>query len=221
VFALAHLGVIKKRRPRFVFGLGIGPTALELDWQDGTLRLAWMFQRAPHVGKPLQPRSAVAEAIGVPPSALMPKLPLQAGSSGLSFLLVPLRTRRAVDAAAPDRGALRAFYTRLNVQELPLFIFTTESGADGATVYGRMFAPGLGVAEDPATGSACGPLGAYLVRHGLVPRNKADSIVIAQGVKMGRPSRILVAVDSDSQGNVREVRVGGESVLIGEGTLKI
>ena len=97
-----------------------------------------------------------------------------------------------------------------------LFIFSTEPGADGATAYSRM----LGAAsEDPATGSASGPLGCYLVKHGLVPADKAGSIVSAQGVKMGRPSRIHIRIDV-SGGEITRVRVGGTSVLVGEGRLR-
>ena len=72
-----------------------------------------------------------------------------------------------------------------------LFIFSTEPGADGATAYSRM----MGANEDPATGSASGPLGCYLVKHGLVPPDKAGAIVSTQGVKMGRPSRIHIKLD--------------------------
>jgi trans-2,3-dihydro-3-hydroxyanthranilate isomerase len=82
-----------------------------------------------------------------------------------------------------------------------------------------MFAPGLGVAEDPATGAASGPLGCYLVRHGLVPREKAQQIVSVQGVKMRRPSRIHIAIGGDAQ-KMSDVRVGGSAVLVGEGELR-
>jgi trans-2,3-dihydro-3-hydroxyanthranilate isomerase len=81
-----------------------------------------------------------------------------------------------------------------------------------------MFAPDLGVPEDPATGSASGPLGAYLVRHNVVAPDKAETIVSLQGVKMGRPSHVHIAIGSDA-GEITSVRVGGEAVLVGEGTL--
>ena len=77
----------------------------------------------------------------------------------------------------------------------------------------------MGANEDPATGSASGPLGCYLVKHGLVPADKAGSIVSAQGVKMGRPSRIHIKIDL-AGGEISRVRVGGTSVLVGEGRLR-
>ena len=99
-------------------------------------------------------------------------------------------------------------------------IDSPEPGTDGATVYSRMFAPELGVAEDPATGGASGPLGCYLVRHKIVPPEKAGSILSLQGVKMGRPSHIHIAIGADG-GEISSVRVGGESVLAGEGIVYI
>ena len=87
-------------------------------------------------------------------------------------------------------------------------------------MYSRMFAPDLGVAEDPATGSASGPLGCYLVRHKIVKHDKADSMVSLQGVKMGRPSQVHISVGLRS-GEITSVQVGGESVLAGEGILYV
>jgi trans-2,3-dihydro-3-hydroxyanthranilate isomerase len=73
--------------------------------------------------------------------------------------------------------------------------------------------------EDPATGSASGPLGCYLVRHGLVPAASAGSIISAQGVKMGRPSRIHIRIEVSGT-EITRVQVGGTSVLVGDGRLR-
>jgi trans-2,3-dihydro-3-hydroxyanthranilate isomerase len=83
-----------------------------------------------------------------------------------------------------------------------------------------MFAPALGVHEDPATGSASGPLGCYLVRHKVVPPAKANAMLSLQGVQMGRPSYVHISIGADGT-DIRSVRVGGESVLAGEGVLYI
>ena len=74
------------------------------------------------------------------------------------------------------------------------------------------------IAEDPATGSASGPLGCYLVRHKVVPPDKAGAILSLQGVKMGRPSHVHMSIGVE-KGEITSVRVGGEAVLAGEGTL--
>src|SRR5206468_7509153 len=99
-----------------------------------------------------------------------------------------------------------------------VFLFSAEAGGDDATVYSRMFAPEIGVAEDPATGVASGPLGCYLVRHKVVPPERAGAMLSLQGAKMGRPSHVHISVEL-AQGAIERVRVGGESVLAGEGTL--
>jgi trans-2,3-dihydro-3-hydroxyanthranilate isomerase len=97
-----------------------------------------------------------------------------------------------------------------------------RSGAtDSATTYSRMFAPMLGVNEDPATGGASGPLGSYLVKHGLVDREQSRDMVSLQGVAMGRPSRIHMRITEDSNGQITRVQVGGKAVRVGEGTLDL
>ena len=83
-----------------------------------------------------------------------------------------------------------------------------------------MFAPGFGIPEDPATGSAAGPLGCYLVRHGIVSGSAAQRIVNDQGVFMGRPSRIHMAI-SGAADDITQVKVGGEAVLVARGDLLV
>jgi trans-2,3-dihydro-3-hydroxyanthranilate isomerase len=95
-----------------------------------------------------------------------------------------------------------------------------EPGPDKATVYSRNFAPGVGIVEDPATGIASGPLGCYLVRHRVVAPEQAGMMLSLQGVKMGRPSHIHIAIGLE-KGEISSVRVGGEAVLAGEGTLYV
>lgn len=88
------------------------------------------------------------------------------------------------------------------------------------TVYSRMFAPGAGISEDPATGGASGPLGCYLVRYGLVAGAAAQRIVSAQGVFMGRPSRIHISISGTADA-ITQVKVGGEAVLVARGELLV
>jgi trans-2,3-dihydro-3-hydroxyanthranilate isomerase len=100
------------------------------------------------------------------------------------------------------------------------FFFTAEQGHPSATVYSRMFAPDVGIAEDPATGIASGPLGCYLVRHHMVAPDRSGAMLSLQGVKMGRPSQVHMSIGVTG-GEISSVRVGGEAVLAGEGTLFI
>jgi trans-2,3-dihydro-3-hydroxyanthranilate isomerase len=221
-FALAHEGVISPARRSFVFGLGVGPIEVELEWNEGReLAFAWMTQLPPSFGPTCRDQAALAEALGLDASDVSStNLPAQVVSCGVPFLIVPVATRRAVDAIVVDLRRLRALFTREGLDDLPVFVFSPEPGADAATAYSRMFAPGLGVAEDPATGSASGPLGCYLVHHRVVGEAGAGSILSLQGVRMRRPSRISIAIDGDAE-TITRVRVGGEAVLVGEGTLTL
>jgi len=221
-FALAHTGSIVPARETFTFGLGVGPTLVELEWtRSGELAFVWMTQPRPEFGSMCGDPGGLAAALGLPAAALEPAgLPAQAVSCGVPFLLVPVATRAAVDQITLDIRALRSLLAREGLGELPVFAFSLERGSDDATAYSRMLAPGLGVEEDPATGSASGPLGAYLVQHRVIAGAEARRIVCRQGVKMQRPSRISVAIDGEA-GAIRRVRVGGTAVLVGHGEIRL
>jgi trans-2,3-dihydro-3-hydroxyanthranilate isomerase len=221
-FALAHEGRIAAGRRQCVFGLNIGSLPVDLEWCDGRLVFAWMTQRNPEFGEP-EEAAPVADAIGLPEPAIRSTgLPVQRVSCGVPFVIVPIATRAAVDSAAPDARALRVLAKQSGVDHFSLYLFTTDrAGAhDTATVYSRMFAPGLGVHEDPATGSASGPLGSYLVRHAVVPPERAGAIVNLQGRRLGRPSWIHIAIDTQG-GAIARVRVGGTSVFVAEGLFDV
>ena len=221
-FALADDGVIAPGRKEFTFGLGIGPTLVELEWAaagantaDTRLEFAWMTQQQPAYGPVFPTPALLAAALGLDAAALRPNTPPQEVSCGSAFMFVPLVSRAAVDQAIIDARASAAAFETAKLSRRGLFIFTTERGPDGATVYSRM----MGTNEDPATGSASGPLGCYLIKHGLVAPDRAGSIISVQGVKMGRPSRIYIKLDVQGT-DVTRVRVGGTSVLVGEGRLR-
>jgi trans-2,3-dihydro-3-hydroxyanthranilate isomerase len=179
-----------------------------------------MTQKNPEFGGEIQDRAAFARALGVQTGDLAPPAP-QVVSCGVPFLFAALTTRTAVDGIAIDQKAYAAACAASGVGDVPLFIFTTDrSGATGdEAVYSRMLAPGFGIAEDPATGGASGPLGCYLFKYRLVPRDRMGSLVSLQGVKMLRPSRVHVSIVADGEQIVR-VRVGGRSVLAGDGRLR-
>jgi len=220
-FALAGSGVIAPDRDQFVFGLGVGPVPVELAWLNDELSFAWMTQPLPAFSDPFGNRACAAAALGIAESAVADTgLPMQVVSCGVPFLLVPITTRAAVDSAILNATAYDHLMRALPVPASGVFFFSPERGNDKATAYSRMFAPPVGVLEDPATGVASGPLGCYLVRHNMVTAAAARSILSLQGVKMGRPSQVHISIAVEG-GDIRSVRVGGEAVLAGEGTLHI
>jgi trans-2,3-dihydro-3-hydroxyanthranilate isomerase len=219
-FALAGAGRLRAGADKAVLDLNIGPTTVGLEWGPSALRFAWMTQPLPTLGPVIADTVAVAAAIGVRPSDLSGEnLPVEVASSGVPFLYVPLTSRAAVDSASLERARLCTLLRAVDLEELPVFVFSPEPAGDDATVYSRMFAPVLGIPEDPATGGASGPLGAYLLQHNAVSADTASRLVSLQGVRMGRPSRIHIALSS-RVGVLEEVRVGGEAVVVGEGTVR-
>jgi trans-2,3-dihydro-3-hydroxyanthranilate isomerase len=213
-FALAHTGVIRPGQERFVFGLGIGPTPVDMEWADGHLDFAWMHQQRPQFEAPMAETHELAAVLGLPPAELeRAGLPVQVVSCGLRYLLIPLASREAVDAVQVDPGAMMAFQGRAGLEGMGFLVFALAVKAGRAEAYSRMFAPEVGVVEDPATGSAAGPLGCYAVHHGLAPGGR---IVNRQGVKMGRPSELHIAIIQDGN-EIVDVKVGGHAVLVAEG----
>jgi trans-2,3-dihydro-3-hydroxyanthranilate isomerase len=217
-FALARMGVITPAMSRVVFGLNIGPTPVDLEWGGAELRFAWMTQRPPEFGPELDDRASVAAAVGLTPDDLAPGLPVQEVSCGVPFLMIPLRDPETVDRAVSDASAARRFAAVHPVHAF--FVFAAAGEGREETVYSRMMAPHFGIAEDPATGSASGPLGCYLVRHGVVPPGAAGRILSAQGVAMKRPSRIHVSIGGTPDA-ITSVKVGGEAVLVATGELLV
>ena len=217
-FALADEGVIASGRDKFVFGLGVGPTTVELAWAQAALSFAWMDQRLPDFREPASSRADIIRAAGLDTAAVdRTNLPVEEVSCGVPFIFVPVATRAAVDAAEPDMSTMKRLRSAFPGGHVGLFVFSTEPVDREVTAYSRMFAPGLGVAEDPATGGASGPLGSYLVKHKLAPA--AGDMLSWQGVAMGRPSRIHIRITRAADGATTRVQVGGQAVRVGEGRI--
>ena len=150
-------------------------------------------------------RAAVASSLSLAIEDLDAGLPIEVGSSGNRFVFVAVTSLDAVKRATP-RDLAEAAY-----------IFTTKTIEPGSTVHGRMYAPWQGIAEDPATGSANGPLGAYLVRHGL---SDGARIVSEQGYEMGRPSLLYIRIGGGRE-RITSVHVGGRCAIVGGGWLDL
>jgi trans-2,3-dihydro-3-hydroxyanthranilate isomerase len=220
-FALAHIGRIAPGSASMVFGLGVGPTPIDLEWKGTDLAFAWMTQHKPTFGRSSTDAAALAGALGLQPGDVAARSApaAQDVGTGSSYIIVPLASRRAVDAAVIDPQRLRAWRAASGLTGFAIYAFTTEPGNDGATSYSRLVPP-PGITEDPATGSAAGPLGTFMVRYGFVPPGSAGSIVNVQGVLVRRPSRIHIRVVS-AAGEITQVKVGGVSVVVGEGTASV
>ena len=182
-------------------------------WKNSFFGDLHALGKAQFPGGSVDPALAAAALRLQAPAVAGTALPVQVVSCGVPFLFVPLTTRRAVDNASLDSATLDDLYAAAGAGEVGIFLFSKEPGPDHATVYSRMFAPNLGVAEDPATGSASGPLGCYLVRHKLVAPDNAGSMLSLQGaVQMGRAElESYLGIAADAAGAVTSVQVGGEA----------
>lgn len=217
-FALVIEGVIARRQRDFIFELGVGPTPVTLEWSGDELTFAWMTQPRPSFGATISDRAGLARAVGVEERDLLATLPPQLVSCGVPYVLIPMVSREAVDAVSVERHAFARCCREAGIDETPGFFFTTEGTSQEETTYSRMIGPGIGIVEDPATGSAAGPLGCYLLHHRSVSAEQAREMVNLQGVAMGRPSRIHISIDGTPD-NITRVRVGGRAVLVGRGEL--
>ena len=137
-------------------------------------------------------------------------------SCGMPFVMVPVRTSEAVARARADADKFAR--TLAGGPSDKVFVFAM-SAAGGADVHARMFAPGSGIPEDPATGSAAVALGGYLANRDA-RRDGSLTWSIAQGLEMGRPSRLTVEVEKTA-GRVSDVAVGGASVIVSEGEMEV
>jgi trans-2,3-dihydro-3-hydroxyanthranilate isomerase len=218
VLAREHMIPLGGERVTITLEEGVGPIPVEITFRDGVPDLIWMQQPRPTFGPRLDDRAAVAEMLSLAPEDLDETLPIEVVSCGVPFLYVPLKS-----LAAARSTRLRLDVWERNPQAAGVngvFVFTKETELAGSTVHSRMFAPGLGITEDPATGAASGPLGCYLVRHKLFPEARRAEFTSEQGIEMGRPSIVKIVVEQDA-GEIKSVRVGGQCVFMGEGYLEV
>ncbi|MFG2826767.1 PhzF family phenazine biosynthesis protein [Streptomyces sp. NPDC048434] len=171
-----------------------------------------MEQRAAEYGDELTDRAALADALGVDGDELgaAAGLPVaQVVSTGAAHLMAGLRDRGVVDAARPDAARLRALLPDVGGQGV--YMYALDPAEPRADVHARFVNPVAGITEDPATGSAAGPLACLLRRHGQA----GDQVAIVQGHALGRPSRLRVTVTDDTP------RITGRAALAATGELHV
>lgn len=184
--------------------MAVGALSVTLERRGAEIVFGEMEQPIP-VAEPPPNESALLAALGVERS----ELPIQAYRNGPVHVYVALPTAEAVRGLRPDLGALADLGTQLGFSCF---------ARDGSSFKTRMFAPELGVGEDPATGSAAGPLAVHLARHGWIGYD--EQIEIQQGAEIGRPSVLLARVEGEA-GHVHRVLVAGSAVVVAEGEYRL
>ncbi|HST53269.1 MAG TPA: PhzF family phenazine biosynthesis protein [Pyrinomonadaceae bacterium] len=218
VLAREHLIRRDERETRIVLEEGVGPVPVRIEFKDGEPAFAEMTQSLPVFGPRVSDISAVAEMLSLDVGDIDANLPLEVVSCGVPFLYVPLRSLAAARQARPRAELIERVATGGVPREV--FVFAREVEREGSTVHSRMFAPGLGITEDPATGGASGPLGCYLVRYGVVACDSSAEITSEQGIEMGRPSFIKIRIERRGE-EINAVKVGGQCHFMGEGVIEI
>jgi len=205
-FVLASEGRVS---PRAIQTTEAGDVPVEIDVEAGS---GWMQQLPPTFDDAVDDRAVVAEAAGLVADDLVPDLPVRSVSTGLAHLMVPVRDEPTLRRA--ERNGPRCLDVHRLTGAASLYLFVVRGDGD---VMARMFDPLLGIGEDPATGSAAGPLGAYLAEHGLA--GMPGEVVVAQGELVHRPSFLRVEVERDDASWC--VRVGGGVRIVGEGSFEV
>ena len=217
-YLLAHIGKLGpiKQSKTLTFEEGVGPIQVTVQTDaSSSPRRVLMRQPLPQFQDIYEDRQAIAEMLTLSHQDLRPGAPIQVVSSGLPFLYVVVKSLDAIRRISLRLDRWRELLAGGPAEQV--FVTTTQTRYPDSTVHSRMFAPALGVAEDPATGSASGPLGAYLLKYGLVD---SHDMVSEQGIEMGRPSFISIHIGRDGAG-FTDVVIGGACVYMGYGALTL
>jgi len=200
------------------FETGVGMIDVEIDTSNGDAGHTTMTQPIPELKGPLEDKSRLAAALSLDVSEIDERLPVEVWSNGLTVIIIPVVSLRAVEKTKVDTGALEKICNEMGAKTV--MAFSLETAQPTRTAHCRVFVPLEGIAEDAATGSANGPLGYYLVRHKLVEIHKTTRMISEQGFEMKRPSLLHIEIDSDLQTKeISNVRVGGGVVISGEGSI--
>ena len=224
-FVLASIGEVSLNgtETRIVLEEGVGPVPVLIKSDGGKpVFIQLTSAQLPEIKDPPPPPEKLCEILSLEPSHIVADdmIEPEAVSCGIPFLFIPLKKPEMLSWVKVDtlkwEQSLRGYWAP------EMFVFSTEEWStifEGGHIRARMFAPGMGIGEDPATGSACAALAGFLALRS----EKRDGTLrwsIDQGVEMGRPSRMEVEVEL-KRGQLAAIRVGGSSVLVSSGLLHI
>ena len=232
VLAQERMVELKEPQTTMKLELGIGIVPVELEVTSQKIGFLQMTQQKPTFGQRLNQIARIAEALAIDVHEVEATgLPVEIVSCGLPFLYVPIKSLRAIENMKPNLSLLEDLYVEMDATGV--FVFSRETVHPKSTisastvpgedlpdlrVHSRMFAPDVGVPEDPATGSASGPLGCYLIKNGVVPAKPKVKIISEQGYEMGRPSTLYIEIGMIGN-DIVDVRVGGYVIPVAEGTM--
>ena len=205
--------VIKEPVEAMTLNLGVGPIRVTFERDGERIDTVWMQQKSPVFGQTFD-RDPISQMLSLDKREICDRFPVQEVSTGLPFIVVPMKSLDAVKRANVAKE--RYFELIKDTQAKAVFIFCPEAYKRENDFNVRMFADYYGVSEDPACGSGVGCLAGYLVKYGYLGRDKID-IRVEEGYEIGRPSLLLARAEDRGEGI--DVAVGGRVVMIARGEL--
>jgi len=205
--------IIQQPVPRVVLNYQVGQIPVDFIYKNGQPEELWMQQLEPQFGSSF-PAEEVARVLGISVDQVDERFPCQEVSTGLPFVIVPLKSLAAVRASRPQTAALLELLADSNAKNMLVFAAETYRPENHLNV--RVFTDYLGIPEDPATGSANGCLAGYLAKHRYFGLPRVN-VRVEQGYEINRPSLLLLK--AEDTGEKISIQVGGRVVLVAKGEL--
>lgn len=205
--------ILKKEAPQIVLNLPVGQIPVQLTYSGGEPQQLFMRQQQPLFGEILDP-AGPAEVFGIDAADIDDRFPIQAVSTGLPFIIVPLKRLQVLSRIRVNVERFMSFVE--NREAKSFYLFCPETYHEHNDLNARMFDHYNDIPEDPATGSAAGCLAAYLVKHRYCGGPEID-LRLEQGFEIKRPSLILIR--AAQRGAEMEINVGGRVIPVAQGRL--
>jgi len=203
--------IIREKVDRVILNLAVGQIPVTFNYHNESADILWMRQNPPSFGQVLSAAS-LANVLNLEPDEIDPNFPIQEVSTGVPFIIVPLKTLASLKKAQVNLDKYFELVDTMEAKEILIFCPETYSDLNDLSV--RVFAHSLGIPEDPATGSANGCLAGYLVEYAYYGSGKID-VRVEQGYEIDRPSLLLLQA-AQNEGEIA-VLVGGKVVMIAKG----
>ncbi|MEG4396324.1 PhzF family phenazine biosynthesis protein [Microcoleus sp. BROC3] len=203
--------IIRENVDRVILNLAVGQIPVTFNYHNESADILWMRQNPPSFGQVLSAET-LANVLNLEPDEIDANFPIQEVSTGVPFIIVPLKTLASLKKAQVN---LDKYFELVNTMEAKeILIFCPETYSDINDLSVRVFAHSLGIPEDPATGSANGCLAGYLVEYAYYGEPKID-VRVEQGYEIDRPSLLLLQA-ANNEGEIT-VLVGGKVVMVAKG----
>ncbi|MEG4500797.1 PhzF family phenazine biosynthesis protein [Microcoleus sp. F10-C6] len=203
--------MIREKVDRVILNLAVGQIPVTFNYENESADILWMRQNPPSFGQVLSADS-LANVLNLAPDEIDANFPIQEVSTGVPFIIVPLKTLASLKKAQVNLDKYFELVDTVEAKEILIFCPETYSDINNLSV--RVFAHSLGIPEDPATGSANGCLAGYLVEHDYYGSAKID-VRVEQGYEIDRPSLLLLQA-AQNEGEIA-VLVGGKVVMVAKG----